>query len=65
MRESFAKGGWQGFLRAMPSNQRQPNLPLFIVATFLVELGEKDKALAILNQTYEDHNSDHEGRDSG
>ena len=57
MRESFAKGGWQGFLRAMTGKQKPPNLPHFIVATFLVELGEKDKALVILNQMYEDHNS--------
>ena len=58
MRESFAKGGWQGFLRAMTSKQHSPNLPPYIVATFYVELGEKDKALAILNQMYEDHNYD-------
>ncbi len=53
MRESFAKGGWQGFLRAMTGKQQPPNLPPYIVATFHVELGEKDKALAILNQMYQ------------
>jgi len=58
MRESFAKGGWQGFLRAMTGKQRPPNLPPYIVATFHVELGEKDKALSILNQMYEDRASD-------
>jgi tetratricopeptide (TPR) repeat protein len=58
MRESFAKGGWQGFLRAMTGRQQAPNLPPYIVATFHVELGEKDKALAILNRMYEDHNYD-------
>jgi serine/threonine protein kinase len=55
MRESFARGGWQGFLRAMTGNRRPANLPPFIIATFHVELGEKEKALAILNQIYEDH----------
>lgn len=54
MRESFAKGGWRGFLRDMTARQRPPDLPLYIVATYHVELGEKDKALAILNQMYED-----------
>ncbi len=58
MRESFAKGGWQGFLRAMTPKQLPPNVPLYIAATFHVELGEKDKALAILNQMYQDHNYD-------
>lgn len=57
MRESFAKGGWQGFLRAMTKQQQSP-LPPYIIATFYVELGENDKALAILNQMYEDRNSD-------
>ncbi|MDQ3756209.1 MAG: tetratricopeptide repeat protein [Acidobacteriota bacterium] len=54
MRESFAKGGWRGFLRDMTAKQRPPDLPLYIVATYHVELGEKDQALAILNQMYED-----------
>ncbi len=38
----------------MTARQRPPDLPLYIVATYHVELGEKDKAFAILNQMYED-----------
>ncbi len=42
----------------MTASQRPPDLPLYIVATYHVELGEKDKALAILNQMYEAHAND-------
>jgi tetratricopeptide (TPR) repeat protein len=55
VRESFANGGWQGFLRAMTSNPQAPKVPPYILATFYAELGEKDKAFAILNKLYEDH----------
>jgi len=58
MRESFNKGRWSGFLRAMTGKHRPPELPPYIVATFYVELGEKDKALAILNHLYEDRSYD-------
>jgi eukaryotic-like serine/threonine-protein kinase len=55
MREIFAKGGWQNFLRAMIE---QPQLNYrksrYIVATYHAELGEKDKAFAELNKAYED-----------
>lgn len=54
-RESFAKGGWQGFLRDMTDNPQLNNLKSsYIVATFHTELGEKDKALAALNKAYEE-----------
>jgi TolB-like protein/DNA-binding winged helix-turn-helix (wHTH) protein/tetratricopeptide (TPR) repeat protein len=55
MRESFAKSGWHGFLRAMTSKQRAPD---YVTATFQIELGEKDKALARLNKMYEDRAHD-------
>ncbi len=55
VRESFANGGWQGFLRAMTGNPQAPKVPPYILATFYAELGEKDKAFAILNKLYEDH----------
>ncbi|MCA1622912.1 MAG: protein kinase [Acidobacteria bacterium] len=55
MREIFAKGGWQKFLRAMID---QPQLNYrksrYIVATYHAELGEKDKAFAELNKSYEE-----------
>ncbi len=53
MRESFAKGGWQEFLRAMTDGRRPANLSSYNVATFHAELGEKDKAFAELNKAYQ------------
>jgi len=50
-RESFAKGGWQGYLRAML--ERRPDLRAYIRATHHIALGEKDKAFAELNNSYE------------
>lgn len=57
MRESFASGGWQGFLRAMTENSQAPPVPPFVKATIYAELGEKDKAFAILNNLYEEGSS--------
>ncbi len=51
IRESFAKGGWEGFLRAMiqeSASSREGRI------NFLIALGEKDKAFAELNNAYED-----------
>jgi TolB-like protein/DNA-binding winged helix-turn-helix (wHTH) protein len=53
MRQSFAKGGWQGFLRAMTENPKAPPVPLYVKASFYAALGEKDKAFEILNRVYE------------
>lgn len=54
-RESFAKGGWHGFLRDMTDKPQLNNLKSsYIVATFHTELGEKDKALAALNRAYQE-----------
>lgn len=53
MRESFAKGGWQEFLRAMTNERRPANLTPYNVATFHAALGEKDKAFIELNKAYE------------
>ncbi len=50
-RESFDKGGWQGYLRAML--ERRPDLRAYTRATFHAALGEKDKAFAELNEAYE------------
>ena len=52
MRESFAKGGWEGFLRYMTEDRRAPWLS-FNLATYHAALGEKDKAFAALNKAYE------------
>jgi len=51
-RESFARGGWQGFLRAMTGERQTSN---YKVATFHALLGEKDKAFAELNKSYQEH----------
>jgi DNA-binding winged helix-turn-helix (wHTH) protein/Tfp pilus assembly protein PilF len=53
MRESFAEGGWQGFLRAMTDERRPANLTPYNVATFHAALGENDKAFAELNVAYQ------------
>ena len=53
MRESFAEGGWQGFLRAMTDERRPANLTSYNVATFHAALGESDKAFVELNRAYE------------
>jgi eukaryotic-like serine/threonine-protein kinase len=53
MRESFAKGGWEGFLRAMTRDGQQREVRI----NFLIALGEKDQAFAALNEAYEDRSS--------
>jgi serine/threonine protein kinase/tetratricopeptide (TPR) repeat protein len=52
MRESFAKGGWEGYLRYM-SEDPQPAQTAYSRATFYAARGEKDKAFAELNRSYE------------
>jgi DNA-binding winged helix-turn-helix (wHTH) protein/TolB-like protein len=54
-RESFARGGWQGFLRAMTGERQPSNWTPYKVATFHALLGEKDKAFAELNKSYQEH----------
>ena len=54
-RESFARGGWQGFLRAMTGEGQPSNWTPYKVATFHAVLGEKDKAFAELNKSYQEH----------
>ena len=55
MREIFARDGWRAYLRAMADEPRLNQLKSrYIVATYHVELGEKEKAFAELNKAYED-----------
>jgi tetratricopeptide (TPR) repeat protein len=56
IRESFARGGWQGFLRLMTAESH--HIDLGGVVPFQAELGEKDKAFAVLNKEYENRQSD-------
>jgi tetratricopeptide (TPR) repeat protein len=52
VRSSFAAGGWQGFLREMTSKRRDGVSP-YMTAIFLLELGEKEKAFAALEDAFE------------
>lgn len=52
VRSSFASGGWQGFLTEMTSKQPDGVAPYTLAIMFL-ELGEKDKALIELENSYE------------
>jgi serine/threonine-protein kinase len=49
-RDSFAAGGWQGYLKTMTGTNRPIGVSPFIAATFFVQLGEKDKAFAELDK---------------
>ncbi|HKA17626.1 MAG TPA: tetratricopeptide repeat protein [Blastocatellia bacterium] len=53
VRDSFAKGGWHGFLRAMTGGQRPAGLSRHNLVIFLAALGEKDKAFSELSKSYE------------
>ena len=54
MRSTFAQNGWTGFLRYMTGDRRPKTLPLFNVAVFFAELGDKDHAFATLNDMNDD-----------
>jgi tetratricopeptide (TPR) repeat protein len=54
-RESFSRGGWQGYLLAM--TERRPDLRSYTKATFHAALGNKDKAFDELNKAYENRES--------
>jgi len=54
-RESFAGGGWEGYLRAMM--ERRPELWSYTRALYHTMLGEKDRAFAELNKAYENRES--------
>ena len=53
IRESFTGGDWPGFLRKITGDRTRLKLYPFFVATFFAELGEKDKAFAMLNEAIE------------
>lgn len=55
IRESFVKGGWHAYLKMMTGAGRPTKhyFP-FYAAVYFAELGEKDKAFAELNRTYEE-----------
>jgi serine/threonine-protein kinase len=53
VRESFVKGGWEGFLRMRIGEFRTSNPSSYAVAIYHAALGEKDEAFAELNKAYE------------
>ena len=57
IRESFAKGDWQGFLRKITEQRSRLKLYPYFVATFFAELGEKDKAFEYLEKAYQAHDT--------
>ena len=57
MREGFAKGGWPGFLRALVTDLEQNKSNPYGLATAYIELGEKDKAFAALEDVYNSHSN--------
>jgi TolB-like protein len=50
IRESFAKGGWQGFLRAVTVEHAPMKMAPYNLAGFYAETGDKDRAFAALNE---------------
>jgi len=56
-RESFAKGGWPGFLRARVAELEQTKFSPYELAIAYIELGEKEKAFAPLEQLYDAHSN--------
>jgi tetratricopeptide (TPR) repeat protein len=57
VRETFAKSGWNGFLRLVIAENSPLKERNWVKAKAYVELGEKDKAFAELNKAYENHES--------
>ena len=51
VRESFAKGGWQGFLRAVTVEHAPMKMTAYNMAGFYAETGDKDRAFAALNES--------------
>ena len=54
MRDSFEKRGWIGFARYMTGEGRPVRTSSYDDARFYAELGEKDKAFAALNKSFEE-----------
>jgi TolB-like protein len=50
IRESFAKGGWQGFLHAVTLEHAPMKMSAYNMAGFYAEIGDKDRAFAALNE---------------
>jgi tetratricopeptide (TPR) repeat protein len=53
IQESFINDDWPGFLRKITGQRARLKIYPYFVATLFAELGEKDKAFAILNEAVE------------
>lgn len=53
VRESFARGGWSGYLRLVTAENSLLKENNWAVARAYLELGEKEKAITELNKAYE------------
>ena len=53
IRESFAKGGWQGLLHAVTVEHAPMKMTPYTMAGFYAETGDKDRAFAALNEAVE------------
>jgi len=53
IRESFQSGDWASFLKTITADRSRLKLYPYFVATFFAELGQKDKAFALLNEALE------------
>jgi len=53
VRETFAKDGWQGIRQMMSKETPLLSTSSYSIAVFLAESGEKDNAIAALNNAYE------------
>jgi tetratricopeptide (TPR) repeat protein len=56
-RESFANGGWRGFLEFMTRERRPVGSSAYTLATYHAALGEKDKAFEELYKSFEKRES--------
>ena len=52
IRESFAKGGWEGYLRHMTRDDRPGSVQYYELARFYTALGDRDKAIEALNNSF-------------
>ena len=53
IRESFQSSDWPSFLKTITADRSRLKLYPYFVATFFAELGQKDKAFALLNEALE------------
>ena len=53
-RESFAQGGWSGYVRMMVGERRPADVTGYLAATLHSSLGEKDAAFGELEKAYAD-----------